>query len=183
MIPAEQIAAAREVDILATARRFATLKRAGANEYVGPCPHCGGRDRFGVNTRKKVFNCRGCGAKGDVIALVMLAQRLSFAEAVADLEARLSDRRTSRTPDHSPAEDVERKRRLALQIFDGAGPIVGSLGERYLSSRFVDIEKIVDVDDVLRFEPRCPFGNERLPCLVALVRNSATNEPQRRLAP
>jgi len=52
--------AAHAVDILATARRFVNLKRGGSNEHVGPCPRCGGRDRFGVNTRKRVFNCRGC---------------------------------------------------------------------------------------------------------------------------
>jgi hypothetical protein len=37
---------------------------------VGPCPHCGRDDRFAINTKGQVFNCRACGARGDVIALV-----------------------------------------------------------------------------------------------------------------
>jgi hypothetical protein len=58
-------------------RRGITLRRE-AKELVGPCPHCGGDDRFAVNTTKKIFNCRGCGAKGDVIALVMFLDGCDF---------------------------------------------------------------------------------------------------------
>jgi len=178
-IPASQIAAAHAVDILATARCFTTLKRDGVHEHVGPCPRCGGRDRFAVNTRKRVFNCRGCGARGDVIDLVMLARGASFAEAVAELAGGAPVANwPPRASNPSPDEVAERNRRSALQIFDGAGPVVGSLAERYLAGRSIDIEKLVDVDDVLRFEPRCRFGDGRLPCLVALVRNVLTNEPQ-----
>ena len=42
---------AREVDILDVARRhgvLSKLKRIGV-EYIGPCPICGGTDRFGIN--------------------------------------------------------------------------------------------------------------------------------------
>ena len=35
------------------------LKRIG-QELVGPCPNCGGTDRFAVHTQKKVLNCRQC---------------------------------------------------------------------------------------------------------------------------
>jgi phage/plasmid primase-like uncharacterized protein len=51
------------------ARRGIRLKGKGAERY-GPCPVCGGRDRFSINTRKQVFNCRGCGKGGDVLDLV-----------------------------------------------------------------------------------------------------------------
>ena len=44
-------------------RRGITLKRSGA-ELIGPCPKCGGEDRFAVNLNKQVFNCRGCNARG-----------------------------------------------------------------------------------------------------------------------
>jgi DNA primase len=64
----------REID-----RRGIRLKRQG-HEFVGPCPVCGGTDRFGVNTVKQVWNCRGCGKGGDVIAL-----GCSFEEAIAVL--------------------------------------------------------------------------------------------------
>jgi len=39
------------------------LKKYG-KEYVGPCPYCGGRDRFFIGPGKKhdlAFGCRGCG--------------------------------------------------------------------------------------------------------------------------
>ena len=49
---------ARAAAILAVAERHARLKRVGS-EYVGPCPGCGGRDRFAVSPRKGLFNCRG----------------------------------------------------------------------------------------------------------------------------
>ena len=84
MIPAEQIERARAIDILAVACRYTTLKRSDA-EYVGPCPKCGGNDRFGVNVRKRIWNCRGCGKGGDVIGLVQHATGLEFAESVAEL--------------------------------------------------------------------------------------------------
>ena len=77
---------AREADILALAERLGSkLKRAGASEYVGPCPVCGGKDRFGVNIKKQVWNCRGCGKGGDVIGLAQHAGGATFAEAVAAL--------------------------------------------------------------------------------------------------
>ena len=80
---------AREVDILNLAERLgAKLKRAGAREYVGPCPVCGGKDRFSVNIKKHLWNCRGCGKGGDVIGLAQHAGGATFAEAVAALGAR-----------------------------------------------------------------------------------------------
>jgi CHC2 zinc finger len=57
----------------------------GRIERCGPCPMCGGRDRFSINVRKQVFNCRGCGAKGDVIALVGVLDGVDFRAAVETL--------------------------------------------------------------------------------------------------
>jgi DNA primase len=50
-------------------RRSIKLRGKGADR-CGACPQCGGDDRFAINTAKQCFNCRGCGAKGDVIDLV-----------------------------------------------------------------------------------------------------------------
>jgi AAA domain len=44
-------------------QRNIKLKRQGV-ELIGPCPKCGGEDRFGVNLREQLYNCRKCGAKG-----------------------------------------------------------------------------------------------------------------------
>jgi hypothetical protein len=59
--------------------------KAGKTERCGPCPKCGGEDRFAVNTKKKVFNCRGCGARGDSIALVQFLDDCDFAQACETL--------------------------------------------------------------------------------------------------
>jgi hypothetical protein len=58
-----------------------SLKRAGV-EWTGPCPQCGGDDRFSVNLRKGKFNCRRCGAKGDAIGLVRHVRGCTFPEAL-----------------------------------------------------------------------------------------------------
>ncbi|UXM94304.1 hypothetical protein N5853_09310 [Bartonella sp. HY329] len=52
-----------------------TISRNG--EYAGPCPQCGGKDRFSYNIRKDVWNCRGC-AKGGHGALSLAAHVLGL---------------------------------------------------------------------------------------------------------
>jgi phage/plasmid primase-like uncharacterized protein len=46
------------------ARRDMRLRRTGA-ELVGPCPRCGGDDRFWINTKRQTWGCRQCGGNGD----------------------------------------------------------------------------------------------------------------------
>jgi phage/plasmid primase-like uncharacterized protein len=61
------------------------IRLRGRNERTGPCPLCGGKDRFAINVKKGVFNCRGCNTGGDVIALVQHLAGVTFAEACAIL--------------------------------------------------------------------------------------------------
>ena len=64
-IDAAWIDRARAVPIEAEIkRRGIPLKRNGA-ERVGPCPKCGGDDRFSINPKKNVFYCRRCDVGGD----------------------------------------------------------------------------------------------------------------------
>ena len=65
-------------------RRGVELKREG-KEFIGPCPLCGGHDRFAVNIKKEVWNCRGCGVGGDVIELVQHLDGVEFIEACTTL--------------------------------------------------------------------------------------------------
>ncbi len=68
---------------------------------------------------------------------------------------------------------------LALRIWDAARSITATLAERQLANVCrVDVNRITDVGDVLRFEPCCPLGSSELPCLVALVRDVITDEPK-----
>jgi hypothetical protein len=86
-------------------RRGLRLKRSGS-EMVGPCPVCGGVDRFGVNLRKGVFNCRGSGTGGDVIALVEYLDATDFLGACETLAGRPAPKGASRGPD---AEEIKRR--------------------------------------------------------------------------
>jgi hypothetical protein len=65
------------------ARRGVELN--GKVERDGPCPKCGGDDRFSINTRKQVFNCRMCKIGGDVIELVRHLDGVDFIEACTTL--------------------------------------------------------------------------------------------------
>jgi hypothetical protein len=89
-------------------RRGIALRGRGADR-CGPCPRCGGVDRFSINLRKQVFNCRGFGG-GDMIALVQHIDSCRFNEAVAILTG---DRGPMPTPTrmNAPREKIcdERK--------------------------------------------------------------------------
>jgi putative DNA primase/helicase len=69
----------RELD-----RRGIKLRRVGL-ERVGPCPKCGGDDRFAINAKKAVWNCRGCGVGGDIIQLVEHLDSVDFNTACTRL--------------------------------------------------------------------------------------------------
>ena len=57
----------------------------GKIERTGPCPVCGGDDRFSINTEKQVWNCRGCGKGGDVIDLARHIDGSDFTAACTNL--------------------------------------------------------------------------------------------------
>jgi hypothetical protein len=65
-------------------RRGIKLKR-NRLERVGACPKCGGDDRFAINIKKQVFNCRGCGMGGDIIQLVEHLDGVDFNTACTQL--------------------------------------------------------------------------------------------------
>jgi phage/plasmid primase-like uncharacterized protein len=181
-LPAEAIDRARDVPIEdELSARGHRLRCCGA-EQIGPCPVCGGHDRFSVNPSKRVWNCRGCGKGGDVISLVCRIEGCTFPEAVEKLsgEAPRATRASPprpRNPD--PGEDADRNRRSALRIWNAARSIRGTLAETYLVRvRVVDADQIPHLDEVLRFEPDCPFGDDRSTCLIALVRDIITDAPK-----
>lgn len=57
----------------------------GGGEYKGPCPFCGGRDRFGVYPMTDHWVCRSCKKAGDSIEYLKLARGLNYYEACAAL--------------------------------------------------------------------------------------------------
>jgi hypothetical protein len=73
----------------------------------------------------------------------------------------------------------EQMRRLGLRIWEQSEPLGTSsswLAEVYFSAR--GIEPPPDHHAVLRWQWQCPFGkDERLPCIVALLRSVITDQP------
>ena len=73
------------VNLSTIAGRYTTLRRASGNgEMAGPCPKCGGDDRFHCNA--DWFFCRQCHEeRGDAIAFVQWVKGCSFPDACAAL--------------------------------------------------------------------------------------------------
>ena len=73
------------VNLSTIAGRYTTLRRASGNgECAGPCPKCGGDDRFHCNA--DWFFCRQCHEeRGDAIAFVQWMKGCSFPDACAAL--------------------------------------------------------------------------------------------------
>lgn len=64
------------------------LSRGGADR-CGPCPKCGGEDRFSINVTKNAWNCRKCEqGGGDVISLVMHTEGVDFKTALERITGR-----------------------------------------------------------------------------------------------
>jgi phage/plasmid primase-like uncharacterized protein len=134
----ERIERARAVSIEAEiARHGHELKRRG-RELVGPCPKCGGHDRFSVHVVKQVWNCRGCkpaGIAGDIIGMVMWLDTCDFAAAIETLtgEARPPARPIDVVVRRQQADDDEAKQhRKAAWLWSRRQPIVGTIAETYL---------------------------------------------------
>jgi hypothetical protein len=75
--------------------------------------------------------------------------------------------------------DPAERRKKALALWTAATPWRGTIAERYLGeSRGVDVAALpASVDEALRFHRWCPFGGGACPCLLALMRDAATDEP------
>jgi hypothetical protein len=110
------------------------LRRCGG-ELIGPCPVCGGRDRFAVNPKKAVWNCRGSGKGGDVIDLVRHLDGCGFNDAVEQLTGEKSAGFDQARHAKAKAEGAERQRRQhekAAWLWSQRRPIEGTIAEMYL---------------------------------------------------
>ncbi|MDF2434906.1 MAG: hypothetical protein JWP44_4537, partial [Mucilaginibacter sp.] len=76
-------------DMLSVIGTDTELHRVTGHELAGPCPWCGGTDRFRVNTKTQRFWCRRCSPSehwSDAFEYLQRKDNLSFAEAKAKLE-------------------------------------------------------------------------------------------------
>jgi hypothetical protein len=184
-------------------QRGITLRRAGA-ERIGPCPRCGGTDRFSINVKKGVFHCRGCQRGGDVIALVCFLDGVDFLEAVEMLvggPGAHSDNVTMKPKCGRPKADAEKNDNIILKSHQGtsraytereAADALRTL--RYCDALWHESVRLppdaiayferrgIALDDVpdqggLRFHAACPFDGAILPCVVARFTDAATGAP------
>jgi CHC2 zinc finger len=116
------------------ARRGIKLKREGA-EQVGPCPKCGGTDRFSINVRKQLWHCRQCQTGGDVIDLVKHLDGCDTATAITTLIGDATRPAPRPAPAARPRDDkAETAERLAFarHRWGRRRPITRTLAENYL---------------------------------------------------
>jgi phage/plasmid primase-like uncharacterized protein len=158
------IAHARAIDItdIAVTARL-ELKRQGG-ELVGPCPKCGGKDRFAIHVTKQVYHCRGCGSGGGgAIDFTGWLYDLSFRQAVE----RLLGQRFEIVAKPKPyAINKASHVAQARCIWREARDPIGTLAEGYLQGRLLDLDPSL-AGRVLRFHRACPWGRQTVPALVA----------------
>jgi hypothetical protein len=167
-------------------------------EKCGPCPKCGGTDRFSINTAKRLWNCRGCDKGGrDAISLAMHVSGAGFLDAIAMLTG---ERRPSRTEryaakkpsfhglSHAPAPAEPRRQAAvpdenALALWEAAHEANGTIVDRHLVGRSLDPLDPSLSGRVLRFHPACPWRDRgegpllHVPAMVALRRSIHSDEP------
>jgi hypothetical protein len=160
----------------------------------GPCPRCGGDDRFAVDLTKKgktntgAFHCRGCGIGGygaiDLVIFLDDLARDDFIEAVARINSSPPPPKDDETESTNGSGDDDVGRiRSALRLWREAGPIEGTPAITYFERERGIFDLPPASHDVLRFHRHCVFGQDKAgnwifhTCIIALYRNIITNEP------
>lgn len=99
------------MNLLDLASKKVNLKKVASTnggEWTGPCPECGGNDRFHVwpynNGEKGSYWCRGCGKTGDNIQFLIDFEGMNFKDACAWLNINLD---TNYHGKHAPQEKRE----------------------------------------------------------------------------
>jgi putative DNA primase/helicase len=154
-------------DIRYVAERLGARLKSSGNERVGPCPRCGGRDRFSINVRKSLWNCRGCVVGGDTIDLVRHVLDCSYSDA---LEFIGDDRAYEpRVPTPKPETQIA-DNAAALALWNASVNPKGTMAERYLNSRRLNLGDDI-AGEVLRWHPG-------ISAMLALFRSIEGDTPQ-----
>ena len=119
----------------------------------GPCPVCGGRDRFRFDDQegRGTWICSHCGA-GDGVALVMALKGWDFRTAAREIEQAAGVVQAGEIPKRQgEAEKIERLRR----VWSESMPLqAGDEAMRYLAGRGLTLATI---PDCLRLHPELPY--------------------------
>jgi putative DNA primase/helicase len=133
----------------------------------GPCPCCGGRDRFRFDDQegKGTFFCNGCGA-GTGIDLVMKINKIDFREA----SRRVRGLCGSAPIEIRKASHREGRGNISAAIWGASHPLTGfDVASRYLRNRGI---RLTSFPAMLRFHPAALYthadkSKSRHPALVA----------------
>ena len=104
----------------------------------GPCPLCGGKDRFRWDNDggRGTYICNSCGA-GNGMTFAMKFTGKTFSEIAAEIDIILG----SVKPDApgKPARKDDDNRRALISVWSASKPVQsGDLADRYLASRNLD---------------------------------------------
>ena len=73
----------QQADIVRIVGEYVTLRKAGAQNFIGLCPfHQEKTPSMSVHASRQFFHCFGCGASGDVFNFVQKIENITFPEAV-----------------------------------------------------------------------------------------------------
>lgn len=124
---------------------------------------------FSITPDGGAFKCFGCGAGGDVIKFVMLAEGLDFKAALEFLHkdaAPTSPAKSQPLPQHD-SNDLARRIKAAVDIWHSTSPAAGTLVETYLRGRGIT----APIPPSIRYAPNLqhtPTG-QFFPTMVAAV--------------
>jgi putative DNA primase/helicase len=111
------------------------IKLRGSIDRCGPCPRCGGTDRFSINIRKQCFNCRSFGGGGVIRMVQHLDGHEDFIKAVRTLTDGRFDtpvpKSTTNPPNQRGAYEREQHRKAA-RMWSRRRPISQTPAEHYL---------------------------------------------------
>ncbi len=163
---------AAALPILEVAERLGILEplRRVSQEWVGPCPDCGGDDRFSISEQKNMFFCRNRKAGGP-IDLVMLVLGCEFRAALdwmvggAEVElsaAERAERERKRAEALAERERAEAKYRAdavaqARRIWEQGQEPEGTAVRAYLERRGFSRALLPELPRCLRFHPALPY--------------------------
>lgn len=103
------------MSLLAIVNSRVALKKVAVSEYAGPCPKCGGSDRFRVwpyQGETGRYWCRQCDIKGDAIQFLRDMEGMSFKEACKHVGKEIAERRAVRP--YAPAKKTYTPKPAAL---------------------------------------------------------------------
>jgi hypothetical protein len=148
---------------------------------MASCPMCSAQRRTAKKRHSKVlavalvepefavYYCNHCGANGYVHPDTR-SRPIDSTELQRQREAAA----------RYAAQEKRKRTQQALKLWDEAQAFRGSPAETYLHhTRGIGdwLDTFAFLDQVFRYHPDCPFGDERLPCMLALVRDIKTDDP------